>query len=190
MIISARENLVMRSLLGSDASTVYRVVDNNRAYLRKWLPWVDSTDSPAVTESVIASWEKDYDNGNDVVLGIFENGKYVGNIGLHSIKRPNRSGMVGYWLSENAQGRGIVTDCVRALMDFGFGTLDLNRIYVYCAADNTKSRAIPERLGFVQEGTLQDGEHLYGVYHDLIIYGMVKRNWQLSLSLSDCRSAN
>jgi len=180
----------MRSLLGSDASTVYRVVDNNRAYLRKWLPWVDSTDSPAVTESVIASWEKDYDNGNDVVLGIFENGKYVGNIGLHSIKRPNRSGMVGYWLSENAQGRGIVTDCVRALMDFGFGTLDLNRIYVYCAADNTKSRAIPERLGFVQEGTLQDGEHLYGVYHDLIIYGMVKRNWQLSLSLSDCRSAN
>jgi len=178
MIIFVRKNLIMRTLSMSDVSAVYGVVDINRAYLRKWLPWVDSTDSPAVTESVIASWEKDYDNGNDVVLGIFENGKYVGNIGLHSLKRPNRSGMVGYWLSENAQGRGIVTDCVRALMDFGYGTLDLNRIYVHCAADNTKSRAVPEKLGFVQEGILQDGEHLYGVYHDLIIYGMVKRNWQ------------
>ena len=113
----------MRSLSSSDVSTVYKVVDTNRAYLREWLPWVDSTDSPTVTENVIASWEKEFDDRSDVVLGIFESGEYVGNIGLHSLKRPNRSGMVGYWLAKNAQGRGIVTDCVRALVDFGFGTL-------------------------------------------------------------------
>ena len=184
MIIAVRDGLVMRSLSQNDVAKVYEVTDSNRNHLRTWLPWVDGTDSPAVTENVITSWEKDYECKRDVVLGIFENSEYIGNIGLHDLKRPNRSGMVGYWLAENRQGRGIVTDCVRALTDFGFQTLGLNRIYIHCAAENKKSRAIPERLGFVQEGVLQDGEYLYGTFHDLIIYGMVKRNWSCSDVLS------
>jgi len=167
----------MRSLEKSDAAAVFAAVDGNRAHLRAWLPWVDSTDSPAVTEGVIASWEKDYANKTDIVFGIFENDEYVGNMGLHSIKSANNSGMIGYWLVENRQGRGIVSDCVRALMNFGFHELELNRIYINCAVENTKSRAIPERLGFVQEGTLQDAEYVNGVYYDLVVYGMVRRNW-------------
>lgn len=178
MLIYVRANLMMRSLAKSDVSKVFAVVDNNRDYLRTWLPWVDATDEPAVIENVIASWETDYENKRDVVLGIFENGDYIGNIGLHDLKHHNRSGMVGYWLAENRQGRGIITDCVRKLTDFGFNTLGLNRIYIHCAEENIKSRAIPERLGFVQEGILQDGECLYGIFHNLVIYGMVKRNWQ------------
>jgi len=178
MLMYVRENLVMRSLMVSDAPAVYNVVDRNREYLRTWLPWVDGTDSPDVTENVIASWEKALDDKSDVVLGIFNNGEYVGNIGLHDIKNHKRSSMIGYWLSENRQGSGIITDCVRALMDFAFSALGLNRIYINCAADNIKSRAIPERLGFVQEGILQDCEYLYGIFHDLIVYGIVERNWQ------------
>ena len=54
----------------------------------------------------------------------------------------------------------------------------LNRIYIHCAEGNLKSRAIPERLGFVLEGSFQDGECLYGTYHNLIIYGFVNRNWK------------
>jgi ribosomal-protein-serine acetyltransferase len=55
MIIFVRDNLIMRSLSVSDASAVYNVVDNNRSYLREWLPWVDGMDSPAAIENVIAS---------------------------------------------------------------------------------------------------------------------------------------
>jgi len=168
----------MRSLQKSDATKVYATVDSNRAYLRQWLPWVDATDSPTVTRNVIGTWEADYENKTDIVLGIFESGEYIGNIGLHNLNRSNNSGMVGYWLAENHQGRGIISDCVRELVNFSFHTCELNRIYIYCAVENKKSRAIPERLGFIQEGTLQDGECLYGNYHDLVVYGMVKRNWK------------
>jgi len=177
MQIFVRDNLVMRSLEKCDASKVYGAVDSNRAYLRAWLPWVDATDSPAVTENVIQEWENEYENKTDIVLGIFEQGEYIGNIGLNDLKKQNNSGMVGYWLAESHQGRGIITDCTRALVNYGFQTLELNRIYIYCASENVKSRAIPERLGFVQEGVLQDGECLYGKYHDLVVYGMVRRNW-------------
>jgi len=66
----------------------------------------------------------------------------------------------------------------RCLVNFGFDSLSLNRIYVHCADSNTKSRAIPERLGFALEGVFRDGECLYGKYFDLAIYGMLKRNWK------------
>lgn len=84
--------------------------------------------------------------------------------------------MVGYWLVESEQGSGIMTDCVRMLVNYGFDSLSLNRIYIHCANKNHKSRAIPERLGFILEGIFQDGECLYGEYFDLTVYGMVKRN--------------
>jgi len=177
MQITVRDNLTMRSLTKSDAQKVYTAVDNNRAYLREWLPWVDTTTSPAVIENVVAEWAAEYENKTDIVLGIFEHGEYIGNIGLQRMKSANNSGMIGYWLAESYQGRGIMADCVRALVDFGFRTLELNRIYIYCALPNKKSRAIPERLGFVQEGVLQDGEYVNGVYYDLVVYGMVRRNW-------------
>lgn len=177
MRIQVRTKLTMQTLVPGDAFEVFGVIDRNRAYLRPWLPWVDGTDSPEVIERVIASWEKERESGTDLVLGIFKNSHYIGNIGLHDMKKPNNSGMIGYWLDENEQGSGIMTDCVRALADHGFSALSLNRIYIYCAVKNLKSRAVPERLGFVLEGILQDGEFLYGEYFDLAVYGLVRRNY-------------
>jgi predicted acetyltransferase len=94
------------------------------------------------------------------------------------MKKANNSGMVGYWLAENEQGGGIMTDCVRCLVTYGFNSLSLNRIYIHCAEGNKKSRAIPERLGFTLEGVFGDGECLYGEYFDLTVYAMLKRNWK------------
>jgi len=177
LLIMVRDGLTMRTLSDSDAAEAYAAVDGCRGYLRRWLPWVDATDSPEALAAVIRRWGVSYRFGHDVALGIFMGGSYVGNIGLHDMGRPNRSGMIGYWLAEGAQGRGVMTDCVRALAGYGFHWLGLNRIYVNCAEGNGRSRAVPLRLGFTEEGTLQDGEHLYGTFHDLKVYGTVARNW-------------
>lgn len=177
MKIDIKEDIYIRTMTPKDAGKVFPVIDANRAYLRPWLPWVDGTDSPAVVEEVIASWEKEWEAGTDFVFGIFKANKHIGNIGLHNMKRSNNSGMIGYWLAESEQAAGIMTDCVRALINYGFSALSLNRIYIHCADKNLKSRAIPERLGFILEGILQDGEFLYGNYFDLVVYGMLKRNW-------------
>ena len=55
----------------------------------------------------------------------------------------------------------------------------MNRIEITCADDNIKSRAIPERLGFKQEGIKRDGEICDGAYRDLVIYGLLKREWKI-----------
>ena len=180
MIIKVREKerLELRILVPGNADEVFEVIDRNREYLREWLPWVDGTKTRYRTREVINRFKKELQDRSDFVFGVFLDGNYIGNMGLHDVSRNNNSAMIGYWLAENQQGKGIMTDCVRALIDFGFNELNLNRIYIYCAFGNTKSRAIPERLGFVQEGILQDDECLYGVYHDKVIYGMLKRNWK------------
>ena len=177
MEIQVRKGLVLRPRTVDEANNIFAVIDANRAHLRQWLPWVDSTNSTDDVKAVITRWEEQEKNGSDFVFGIMENGQYVGNIGLHDIERRLDTGMIGYWLAADAQGRGIMTDCVRAVLDFGFLGLNLNRIYINAVVENRKSRAIPERLDFVHEGTIQDGAKLYGQFYDLTMYGMLRRNW-------------
>ncbi|MCL2774369.1 MAG: GNAT family N-acetyltransferase [Oscillospiraceae bacterium] len=179
MIIKVRENenLELRTLVPGNTDEVFEVVDKNREYLRPWLPWVDDTKSPHNTRHSIENWKKSLKNKSEFIFGIFLGGNYIGNMGLHEINRSNNSSEIGYWLAQDYQGMGIMTDCVRALTDFGFDELDLNRVFICCASDNKKSRAVPERLGFVHEAVLQDGICLHGVYHDVLTFGVVKRKW-------------
>ena len=177
MILRVKDNLIMRTLVSSDAKEVFTVIDENRQYLREYLPWVDNTQSYKDTEKVIGEWQTDLENKYDYVFGIYLENKYIGNIGLHDINPHNNRGMIGYWLAEKYQGNGIITACVKSLTNFGIYELDLNRIYILCAVGNKKSRAVPERLGYIQEGIMQEAECLYGVYHDLVIYGVVRKNW-------------
>ena len=177
MIIKVRDkdNLELRTLVPDNADEIFGVINVNREHLRQWLPWVDGVESPDNTRETICKWQQELNDKENYTFGIFYSGNYIGNIGLHDTKSKNNSAMIGYWLAEDYQGKGIVTDCVRVLTDFGFDELGLNRIWIACAFGNKKSRAIPERLGYVQEGIFQDKIYMYGEYHDQVIYGMVKR---------------
>jgi ribosomal-protein-serine acetyltransferase len=63
------------------------------------------------------------------------------------------------------------------LVDYAFNELGLNRLEIRCATENTKSRAIPQRLGFKQEGTIRQAEWLYDHYVDLVVYGILASEW-------------
>ena len=89
----------------------------------------------------------------------------------------NRITEIGYWLSEKAQGKGIMTRAVKKLIAFAFEERGMNRIVIKCAVGNTKSKNIPKRLGFTYEGTERDGELLAGgIYTDIEVYSLLKRD--------------
>jgi ribosomal-protein-serine acetyltransferase len=122
-------------------------------------------------------WLRQFADGNGFNAGIRYKGKLVGMIGLHAIDRANRKTSIGYYIAEEAQGKGIVTKSVKAILDYVFRELGLNRVEIRCGVHNKKSRAIPERLGFVQEGIIRDGEWLYDHFHDLVVYSMLAKDW-------------
>lgn len=162
------------------AEELYHLIDNNRNHLRKWLPWVDGMSSPIQYHSIIPSWLKQFADNNGFNTGIRYNGVLVGSIGFHQLDWNNKQTSIGYYLAEGFEGNGIMTRSVQSLLNYAFLDLNFNRVEIRCGVGNQKSRAVPERLGFVQEGIIRDGEFLYNHYHDLVVYGMLARDWKSS----------
>lgn len=159
---------------------LFSLVDKNRAYLREWLPWLDLNTSPDDTESFIQSVIEQYESGKGPQYAIFHDSVMCGVCGFHPIDAGNKVGGIGYWLSKDFSGRGIMTKSVLALLKIGFQDYDLNRIEIPCATGNLKSRAIPERLGFKLEGILREREYLYGEYVDHAMYSMLASEYALN----------
>lgn len=161
-----------------DSLSLFQLVEMNRDHLHEWLPWVEQMTSPFHFESIIPVWLTQFAENNGFNAGILYNGVLVGSIGLQQVDWYNRTASIGYFLSKTAEGHGIMTRTVQAVLNYAFFRLGLNRIEIRCGDKNKKSRAIPERLGFVPEGKIRDGEQLHGRFHDLIIYSMLARDWQ------------
>jgi ribosomal-protein-serine acetyltransferase len=67
-----------------------------------------------------------------------------------------------------------MTECCRAFIAHAFETWKLNRITIECATENTRSRGVPERLGFKLEGVVRQSEWLHDRYVDHALYGLLK----------------
>lgn len=171
------QELMLQSFQKQDSIRLYQLIEENRDHLRKWLPWVDHLRTRNHAESIISHWHQQFAEGNALNLGVIYRGKLVGSIGLHQIDWQNKFTSVGYFLAKKAEGRGMMTRIVRAMLQYIFIDLGLNRVEIRCGVNNKKSRAIPERLGFVLEGRIREGENLSGNFHDLFLYSMLAHDW-------------
>ena len=160
------ESLFLKKLVLSDAQALFDQVEKNRSYLREWLPWLDYNKTPSDSEHYIVNTTNQW--------GIFYNQNLVGAIGLHKIDQANKNTSIGYWLDQDVNGKGIMTRATESLIDYCFHDLNLHRIEIRCAEFNMKSRAIPQRLGFTQEGLLRDVEWLYDHFVSHIVYSKIK----------------
>lgn len=162
-----------------DRDDLYRLIDENRTHLRKWLLWVDKRQSPEDLDSVISMWLHNYEKNNGFDAGVWFNQKLVGMIGLHYIDWKNKETSIGYFLAESNEGNGVITLSVQTLVDFLFKELKLNRVIIQCAETNLKSRAIPERIGFVNEGIAREAQWLYDHFENIVTYSMLSSDWNI-----------
>ncbi len=174
-----RSGLELKLIEERHALEVFSVIDANRAYLREWLPWVDMTTSPEVTLDWIRKSLRQFAKNSGFHAGIWLDGGFAGAIGCQPISWLNRRVEIGYWVAKHAQGKGVMTAAARAVVDHAFHEWGLNRVQIQCAAGNLKSQAIPRRLGFLEEGTVREGQLLYGTYHDLVLFGMLRSAWRV-----------
>jgi len=173
-----RDGFELRLLEERHAPALFKVVERERAHLREWLPWVDATKSEEDSLSFIRSVLEQFVTNHGFAAGVWNGERLAGTVGLHRIDWLNRRVEIGYWLAREFQGRGVMTDACRAVVTHLFRELDLNRVEIRCAVGNTKSSAIPSRLGFTLDGTLRDAQFVNGRHHDLLVFGMLKRDWK------------
>lgn len=167
----------LKMLKPEDAEDLFILVESCREYLNRWLPWIAGTTSTEQTEEFISFAQNQLAQQEGYQAGLWYRGELAGTAGFVYIDKVNRSGSIGYWLGEKYQGRGIMTRTCRALIKYAFEELNLERISIRCAEENHRSRAIPERLGFVCRGSAKKAEWLPNVIVDHLVYVLTRQEW-------------
>ena len=160
------------------ASMLFSLIEENRAHLRKWLPWVDANRTLNDSLGWIQFQLDQFAKGMSLNAGVFSHGALVGICGYHSIDWANRRTAIGYWLAADRQGKGLMSRAVRALTTHAFVSLQLNRLEIRAAMENKRSRAIPEKLGYKFEGQCRQAEWLNGRFVDHAVYSMLASEWK------------
>ena len=167
------ENLKLTLPQQRDAEEITKAVRENLEQLKLWMLWAtDDYSIDSAREFIKRNLTEFAENGSFSASVILE-GKFVGAVGFHDLNLKNKSAHVGYWLTKEAQGKGIMTGCCRVLIDYLFDELRLNRVQINCNVDNAKSRAIPERLGFRLEGIHRQVEWMNERFRDWAVYAML-----------------
>ena len=164
----------------ADADELFSLTDANRSHLRRWLPWLDGVRRVDDTRGFIRTAEALAARNEGLQLALRVDGRIAGVVGHRHIDRENRSTTIGYWIGESYQGCGLVTAACRALITRAFGAAGLNRIEILCATGNHRSRAIPVRLGFREEGLRREAAWLYDHFVDLVVYAVLAREWRVA----------
>lgn len=114
----------------------------------------------------------------DLAIAPLGAAKLLGRCGLE-IRRPeHREAVLWYVLHPAAWGRGYVSEAATALIDFGFRTLGLHRVWADCDPRNAASCRVAERLGMTREGRLRDNYWLKGEWCDTAVYSLLDREWR------------
>src|SRR5580698_3305350 len=168
----------LRLLEERHAPALFALVDGEREYLRQWMPWVDSRSSEADISAFIRNALEQFADNRGFSAGMWVDGSLAGVITLHKIDWLDRWAEIGYWLAREFQGRGIMTAAARAVTEHALVEMELNRVEIRCAVGNSKSSAIPKRLGFTFEGLLRQASRVNGAYLDLEVYSMLRSEYR------------
>jgi RimJ/RimL family protein N-acetyltransferase len=177
------ERVVLRPWQESDARGLWEAVESSREALGEFLPWVPEYRSPEDAAPTIRRMRARWITREDLVVGIFDraSGRPLGGTGLHRINWRIRAFEIGYWLRTSAVGNGYVTESVRILTRFAFEELEANRVEIRMDVRNVRSRAIPERLGYIYEGCLrQSAADVHGQPHDVDVFSLTRADYRRS----------
>ncbi|WP_276497440.1 GNAT family N-acetyltransferase [Pontibacter litorisediminis] len=177
-------DLYLRRATAADAQALYYIIDRDRPYLRRWLPFIDFSQGPGDTEAYL-KYVTAPGNMSDLVFVIVHEQKVCGLIGFKGMDKLNKKLEIGYWLAEDKQGKGIMRRACQTLITYAFEKLRMNRIEIRVGVGNERSSNIPKKLGFTLEGVQRHGEFLNDHFHDLEVYSLLRHEFSAGANGQD-----
>ncbi len=142
------EDIELRCYEFTDAYPLCDAVASSISELEQWMPWAKfEPQSLEQRAELIETWRREWDRGNEFVIGIFRHGTLVGSSGFH-LRGDVGQLEIGYWVSTAFAGQGIATRSSRALTKAAFELPEVNEVHIIHDKANVKSRRVPEKLGF------------------------------------------
>lgn len=186
------DRLVIRRWEPRDVPALKAAIDRNIPHLLPWMPWVaNEPESVAEKTARLIEFRRMFDAGEDAIYGIWDTDEreVLGGTGLHP-RSGAESREIGYWIDAAHEGQGLITEATAVLTRVGFEHLALDRIEIHCDPRNTRSAAVPQRLGYEHEATLRrrltDHE---GALHDEMIWTLFRDRYPNSPATAFAYSA-
>ena len=154
-----------------------QVRGSSRRFLEPWEPtWSRDDLTRKSFHRRIERYELDYRDGRAVPLFLFlaEDHRLVGGLNIGNIRRAAaQSCMIGYWMSEEHAGKGLMLAGLKAAIPYIFETLRLHRIEAACIPDNNRSVRLLEKANFRYEGYLRGYLKINGEWRDHHLYALL-----------------
>jgi len=164
--------LVIRCYKPTDAALLAQSVSESLDHLLPWMPWA-SAEPEALTTKVerLRRMRSNFDQNIDFVFGIFnsQEDRLIGGTGLHPRVGSNAL-EIGYWIHKDYINQGYATESSAALTKVAFEIHQVDRIEIHCAVENTRSAAVPRKLGYTLEATLRRRSYANGHLCDQMIW--------------------
>lgn len=162
------------------ASTVFKVVDDNRKHLSPWFPWVKSEAKVEDSFKYLLETNRKFKAGEKADYGVYVNNEYIGNIGIFDINKKKKSAEIGYWLSKKFTRNGYMTEAIGILEKEFFSNISLNRIQVKCDERNIPSAGVAKKCGYVLEGKHREDSYsdYFKDFRNTLIFSKLKSEYR------------
>lgn len=183
------DRLILRKITIDDVDDMNEYSKNQS--VTKYLTWSPHPDK-AHTFEYINYLQMRYRTGDfyDWAIVWRDTGKMIGTCGFTRFDYPNDSAEIGYVLNPEYHGLGIVTEAVKAVIEFGFSNLALNRIEGRYIAENLASRRVMEKNGMIYEGIRREGMLIKGRYRDIGVCSILKSEFVCNKGNQNCKKGN
>ena len=163
------ERVTLRRYVEADASALHEVTTANIEFLRPWMWWIRN--EPQTIEDrvgLIGFFSQQFDSGEGFTLGMFlKDGTYLGGTGFNVFEGELE---IGYWIREDFQGKGLVTEVTAALARVALEYAQAPRVSLAIEPTNVPSVRVAERLGFQSRGSRADPFGPGGEVRDSLLY--------------------
>ncbi|MBQ8001682.1 MAG: GNAT family N-acetyltransferase [Ruminococcus sp.] len=171
------ERLVLRQFTPEDAQAMY----NNWAKderVTKFLTWAPH-ENLETTQYVLGLWCADYKRDDWYQWAIEYKGEVIGSISVVRCFEANDSAEIGYCMGYDYWGKGIMTEAAKAVIDFLFSQINVNKVVICHAVKNPASGKVAQKCGLTFEGThREEFKALWGEFLDISCYGIVRKDWE------------
>jgi [ribosomal protein S5]-alanine N-acetyltransferase len=174
--------LIIRIPREGDVPALLKFNEEQQEHFRPWFPVNALTPTREMVLKAVADRRQQAREDRGYRFNLFlqdSPGEVIGLCSIADVRRGAiQQAVLGYGLGHQFQGRGIMTEAVRAAVSFAFEDLDLHRLEGSYMPANEKSAAILESLGFVKEGFFQKYLLLAGEWQDHVVTSLVNPNWK------------
>jgi ribosomal-protein-alanine N-acetyltransferase len=173
------ERLLLRKVVLSDAPALYAILGDEE--VTRYYDLGTMT-HPSEAETLVRRMAKRYKHGQAVRWGIVrrQDGAFLGTCGFH-FQAAGFKAEIGYELGRPYWRQGYMDEALRAMLAYGFATLQLNRVEALVMPENKASANVLLKLGFREEGLLREFVFFKGRYHDMRFFSLLRREAALDV---------